>query len=77
MCLGSRQTLDNVFTYNGIILKNTIEKEISNVIMDNNLNFNRHLIRMLKIAAQKLNILSRKLQLLEFKPRNSHFQLFY
>ena len=59
MCLGSRQTLD-IFAFNGIILKNAIEKEMLDLIMDSNLNFNKHLIRMLKITAQKLNTLYRK-----------------
>ena len=53
MCLGLKRTSDDAFEYNGIILKNTKEKELLGVMIDDNLNFNSHIKRIFKIALPK------------------------
>ena len=62
---GSKRTLDNVSEYNGIIIKNTKEKKLLGVIIDNNRNFNSHIKRMCKVEAQKSYALSRISRLLQ------------
>ena len=67
MDVGSKRTLNNVFEYNGIIIKNTKVKKLLGLIIDNNLNVNSYLKRMCKIEAQKSNALSRILPLLQLQ----------
>ena len=67
MDVGSKRTLNNIFEYNGIIIKNTKVKKLLGLIIDNNLNVNSYLKRMCKIEAQKSNALSRISPLLQLQ----------
>ena len=73
---GSKRTLDNVFEYNGIIIKNTKEKKLLGVIIDNNRNFNSHIKGMCKVEAQKSHTRSRISQLLQVDQKTLIFNSF-
>ena len=59
MEVGTKRTLNNVFEYNGIIIKNIKVKKLLGLIIGNNLNVKCYLKRMCKIEAQKPNALFR------------------
>ena len=58
MCLG-KNTEEETFTFNEIVMKNSKEEKILGVIIDNKLSFKSHIKELCKKASQKLAALSR------------------
>ena len=58
MCLGNN-TENETFLFHNILVENSKEQKILNVIIDNKLNFRSHISELCKKSSQKIAALSR------------------
>ena len=59
MCLGKNLDNNEVLNFNNLTIKSSKEVEILGIKIDNNLNFNNHIISICRKAGQKLSALLR------------------
>ena len=64
MCLGSNLSLDEIFVYKNLKLKNTSVNEILGVIIDRELKFDKHVKHICKKAGNKFSALTRMANIL-------------
>ena len=76
MCLGSNLSLDESFVYKNFKLKNTSVIEISGVIIDRELIFDKHVKHICKKAGNELNALTRMANILNLFQKNTLFKSF-
>ena len=71
MCLGSNQSLGEIFVYENFKLKNNSINEILGVIIDRELKFDKYVKHICKNTGNKLNALTRIVNILNLFQKNT------
>ena len=75
-CLGLNLSVDEIFVYKNLKLKNTSINEILGVIIDRELKFDKHVKHICKKQGSKLNAVTRIANILNPFQKNILLQIF-